>query len=339
MEYLEVKDSYAFNFTITYSLLTKKAIKIQIKDYKEYKEDYVRFMCSITKDSSYKYDTDTKTIFFNPGVLLEGKFTYKCKDEITNYIVPLLPLLPFNSSQIFIKFLGVTNNAHSVEIIRIAHFTLLKHFDVPDLEIFVKKTGFYPDGMGEVDLYCGSINQVKSIELTQVPELEITRALLISSRLNSTYISEMSNVIKELLGDLNLKIFTNVHNSKDSGPSPGFQCSLFMESKEGIFYTVKTGKDSLPQEVAKEACFNLLTTANRGGIFDEKLYPLLLSYLALSSTDISSVAISRITDELDVVISLLKLFFNYKFTLTKQSDSLILKSSGCGYKNLNKKLN
>lgn len=339
MEYLEVQDSHLFNFAITYSLLTKKGIKIQIKDNKESKEDYLRFMCSITKDSSYKYDANTKTFLFNPGVFLGGKFTFNCKDEISNYIVPLLPLLPFNSSQIFIKFIGVTNNTHSAELIRIAHFTLLKHFEIPNLEIVVKKTGFYPEGQGEVELYCGSISQIKSIELSQTPELETTRALLISSRLNSTYIAEMTTIIKELLGDLNLKIYSNVHNSEDSGPSPGFQCTMFMESKVGIFYTIKIGKDSLPQEVAKAACLDLLKSANRGGVFDEKLFPLLFSYLALSSTDISSIAISRITEELDAVLDLLKLFFNYTFSLNKQGDSYIVKSAGCGYKNMNKKIN
>ncbi|KAF9764283.1 RNA 3'-terminal phosphate cyclase-like protein [Nosema granulosis] len=339
MEYLEIKDSKAFNFTITYSLLTKKKIKINILSGFEYKEDYVRLVCSITKGSSYEFDKKTSILLFNPGVLIGGRFIYTCKDEISNYIVPLLPALPFNGSQIFISFIGVTNNLHSVEMIKIAHFTLCKHFEIPGLELVVKKTGFSPEGQGQADLFCGSMSQIKNIDLSQPSELDKTRALLLSSRLNSNCIGEMSSVVTDLLGDLNLKIFSNVHNSKDSGPSPGYQCNLFMESKEGIFYAIKLGLDSAPREVVHETCLELLKSANRGGVLDEKLYPLLFSFLAISSTDISSVVISRITEETDVIIKLVRIFFNYEFVLSKLNDELLLKSSGCGYKNINRKIN
>ncbi|EOB13547.1 RNA 3'-terminal phosphate cyclase-like protein [Nosema bombycis CQ1] len=339
MDYLEIEDSDFFNFAISYSLLSKKSVKIKIKRSREYKEDYVKMICYLSKNSEYKYDAKTKTLFFNPGVFLGGSFVYNCKDEIYNYIGPLLLLIPFAGTDTKITFKGITNRFHCVEIIKIANFSLLKHFEIQKLDLVVKKTGFFPDGEGEVELNCGPINQIKNVDLTGPSELIKTRAFLISSRLNSTFISEMSEVIKDLLGDLNLKIFTHLRNGKDSGPSPGYQCALFMESIDGIFYIEKDGFDRKPRDVAKDACLGLLNSANKSGLFDEKMYPLLFSFLAISSTDISSVKISRKTDELEIILKYLKIFFNYSCDTTKYNDHLIIKSSGCGYKNINMKLN
>lgn len=339
MEYLEVEDSKNFNYTIVYSMLLRKSIKIKIIGSWDLKDDFVKLVCALSTNAVYKYDKVSNMLTFTPGALLGGKFVYQCKDEIANYIVPLLVLLPFNGSQIAIKFKGITNHLHSTELIKIAHFTLLKHFEIPGCELVVRKTGFYPDGDGEVDLFCGSVGFIKNVDMTKHAELIKTRALLISSRLNSSYISEMSNVISGLLGDLNLKIYTNVHNSKDSGPSPGYQCTLFMESKEGIFYVEKDGRDRHPQEVAKEASLELLVSANRGGLFDEKLYPLLFSFLAISTTDISLVTISRITEDLSGILKLLKLFFGYEVEHVKSANNLTIKSTGCGIKNFNKNIN
>ncbi|WUR02568.1 RNA 3'-terminal phosphate cyclase-like protein (RCL1) [Vairimorpha necatrix] len=332
-----------FNTQISLSILTKKTIEIPFTN-KENNLSFVKLICKLTRGS--KYSLKSNNLHFVPGRLVGGTYEYKCTDEMFNYIHNLLIILPFSDTKTTIKFTGMTDKNHCIDIIRIAYFKLLKIFNIPDLELEVKKRGFYSHDKAEIDTYggevhftCGIIKEIKNIDIINTECLEKTRALLISARLNSTYVHDMSTKLIDLLEDYSLKIFTNIYNRNNSGPYVGYQCTVFCESKQGIFYSTEDGGIKKPEDVSNEATNNLLKSVNRGGIFDYKLNNILFIYLALSSSDISRIRISKPDKQNFEILEILKKFTNFRYQIKKDEDGYLMISSGIGYINYNLKLN
>lgn len=334
---MESQDDSHFNFRISISVLTRKPVTLQLKEDIDKKKSFLKLVSKLTKDT--KYRIDKSILHFTPGTLTGGSCEYKCTDEIFNYIVPLLFILPFCDKKSTIKFYGITDRDNCIDMIRIAYFPMINMFNIPGLELVVKKRGFYPDGEGEVHFSCGVVKDLKSIDITKIDCLEKTRALLISSRLNSTFVHDMSLKLKDLLGDMNFKIFSNIYNRNDSGPSPGYQCTLFAESKSGIYFVTKDGGKNKPEVLAQDAAKDLLKTIKRGGVFDQKLNNLLFTLLALSSTDISRIRISKLNDDTKDLLGILKIMLNFRYEIMKDTDGYIFTCYGSGFINYNIKLN
>lgn len=334
---MNLQDDTLFNFKISISLLTRKSVSIPFDKDIAKKKSFLKLVTKFTKDT--KYRTDKLILHFTPGTLVGGNYEYKCTDEIFNYIAPLLFVLPFTDKKTFIKFYGITDKLNCIDIIRIAYFPMINIFKVPGLDLVVKKRGFYPEGQGEVNFSCGVIKEFNCIDIVTNTCLEKTRALLISSRLNSTYVHSMSKKLKDLLGDLNFKIFSNIYNRNDSGPSPGFQCTIFAESKTGIYYVTKDGNTCNPENLAEDTAKEFLKTIKKGGIFDQKLNDLLFTFLAFSSTDVSRIRISKISDTTKTLLEYLRATINFRYEILKSSDGYIFTCYGSGYINYNIKLN
>lgn len=93
----------------------------------------------------------------------------------------------------------------------------------------------------------------------------------------------MIDTIKEEMKSLaDTKVYCAVSNKNDSGPSPGYECSVYTESYNGIFYQTLNNK-KVPEEMAKDCCFELLKGIDNGGIFDTKLYPIIFTFMSLAN--------------------------------------------------------
>lgn len=337
METSNFHDISIFNTKLSLALITKKPVEVILTDIDK-NISYCKLLCKLTKGS--KYTVKSNKLFFVPGILVGGTYDYKCTDEIFNYIISLLFILPFSDKKTCINFTGITDKDNSIDIIRIAYFKMLKIFSIPDLDLVVKKRGFYgqADAQGEVIFTCGTVKELKAIDLNKLEPLEKTRALLISARLNSTYVHDMSTKANELLNSYNFKMFTNIYNRTNSGPAPGFQCTLFSESKNGIFYATKDGGTYKPEEVVEEAVRILFKSICRGGIYDYKLNNLLFILLALSSTSVSCIQVSKLNELNKKTLNLLKDVFNFNYQLKKENGGITFYSYGTGYINYNIKL-
>lgn len=324
-------------YIIILSMLFKKNCTIKNCSNINFLSSFLRLICKISKNS--KFIIKNNTIEFFPGKLIGGTYNFKCKYEIFEYIEPILVLVPFSDSTTIINFTGITDKLNCIDIIKIAFFKMLEIFKIYDLSLLIKKRGFYPDGEGEVTFSCGVIREIKSINLINNDQLEKIKGLLISARVNTSYVHELSDKLKFILNDFKVHTTHNVYNRNDSGPSPGYQCTLFSECKTGIFYNTEDGNTNLPEITAKNGAKKFLMSINKGGCFDFKMTNTILILMALSSSDISKIKIAKLNDSNKELLKIIKNFTNFQYKIVKNKSEYIFVCSGIGYVNINIKLN
>ncbi|TBU15255.1 RNA 3'-terminal phosphate cyclase [Ordospora colligata] len=347
---VEVFDSEeSLELILVYSLLSKIKVKIAMNKRKKMATSFAKLLKSISNGSMYL--TEGEYLIFTPGSLSGGSLIFKCEEEISIYIIPLLVLCAFVSEPLKIRFKGITNGNMCVDMIRIAHFGVMRRFGIDGCELVVKKRGFEPEGQGEVMLSMSGARKISVVDFADDEKIVKVRGLVLSSRLSSTPTREMTEVIKRLLGDVSrVKVFSNVSNRLDSGPSPGFQCNVFAESKNGIYYSTVNGWNEenvdvksldrvrKPEEAAEMACHELLRSVKAGGVFDRKLVYLGLSLMCLSPRSVSRIKICKVDHEIAKVFELLKRFFKFEYEIKKHEGGYIVYGSGNGYTNVMRQL-
>jgi RNA 3'-terminal phosphate cyclase-like protein len=326
-----------FPLILAYSLLSKTPVRVRVEKDRQIKKSMAKLLQSISYGSSHSTEGDY--ISFRPGALQGGEVAIKCEDEAGAYMPMLLVLCPFVVKPMRVRLRGVTNENICVDMARIAHVSVLRSFGVDGCEVVVKRRAFGPAGGGEVILSCPGPQKVSVVDLQKSEKIQKIRGLVISSRLCSIPTHTMTEKIKELLaGTVSLKVSSSTSNKLDSGPSPGFQCAVFAESKNGIYYAEQNGKGGTPDEAVTRACKELLKSIRRGGVFDKKLLYLALTMMALSSTNVSQLRICRVDDELQEVLGLLKRFFKFQYSISPSDDEYIISALGCGYTNISRSL-
>ncbi|KAH9411226.1 RNA 3'-terminal phosphate cyclase [Ordospora pajunii] len=334
---------------LVYSVISKTKVKVAIKNRQRMARSFAKLLKSIS--NGCMYSTEGEYVIFTPGSLSGGNVIFKCEEEISMYIVPLLVLCPFVSGPLKIRFKGITNGNMCVDMIRIAHFGVMRRFGVDGCELVVKKRGFGPKGEGEVILSVSGARKVGVVDFVNDEKIVKVRGLVLSSRVSSMPTREMTEVIKRLLGGISrVKVFSNVSNRLDSGPSPGFQCNVFAESKNGIYYSTVNGwneedvdgksvsKVLKPEEAAERACCELLRSMKAGGIFDRKLAYLGLSLMCLSPRSVSRMRMCKVNYEIGGVLELLKRFFKFEYEIRKQGGGYVVYGCGNGYTNVMRQL-
>lgn len=154
----------------------------------------------------------------------------------------------------------------------------------------------------------------------------------VTARKGSDISTRMINTIKQEMSTLaDTKVYCAVSNKNDSGPSPGYECSVYTESFNGIFYQTINNK-KIPEEMVKECCFELLKEMDNGGIFDTKLYPIIFTFMSLGY-GVSHLRIGEIKEETKQILDLLQIFFNIEYSYTKEEDEYILTIIGCDFIN------
>lgn len=322
---------------LVYSLLSRITVRVIPGRRRGFVKGFIKLLQDISFGSSHSSEGDY--IRFVPGSLRGGEALVRCEEEISVYISPLLVLCPFVEEPLRIRFKGITNGQLCVDMIRIAHFGVLRRFGIDGCELVVKRRGFAPEGRGEVLFTVPGFQKISTIELVEDEKLLKIRGLVLSSRLSSIPTKEMTERIKEVMFDVgNTKVFSSTSNKLDAGPSPGFQCAMFSESKNGVYYFVQSGEGSTPKETADAACKGLLQSIRNGGLFDKKLLYIALSFMALSSTSMGRLNICKIDKDIQDVLDLLKMFFRFEYDVRKTKDSHIISAIGCGFTNINRSL-
>lgn len=285
-----------WKFKIAQSLFSQKEIELEnTKEIYKVLEFFVLF-------NNSRISKKEKNLLFFPG-----KLSQKGKNiEVENIcdIVDILLLIGmFFEDDIDVEFTGITNDIHSVDIFKITHWKIFGLLKYKGFQLNIKKRGFPPIGKGIVHLHMKNIKNsndmfkkasdfegykktYENFEFVRKQKIEKIRGLVISSRTGSECTFQMIKAIKECFKKFkNTKVMSIINNKNDSGPSPGFECSITAETKNGIFYVTKKG-DSIENasNIAKECANDLMNHIKDEYVYDEVLINRILFYFTHGSS-------------------------------------------------------
>ncbi|EJW02994.1 hypothetical protein EDEG_02638 [Edhazardia aedis USNM 41457] len=376
-------DQELFEFKIIYSLLSQRKVEMAYRE-TNFTRDFLKMVTSLSYCTNISFSEDNKErrLIFKPGSIIGGKHKIDCKQTpISRFLVPILIIAPFSRKVFDITFTGITNEDGyvSCDSIRLIYMKTYKHFNVPNVNMTINKRGFGPLGMGEVRFTSPNVTNLEAINY-YVEKLHKIRGMAITSRVNASIAHNMIEIIKKTLRDdtddsedvsneegehfsdsddenkqnvtltKNIKIFCDIANRNDSGPSPGYQCTLFAEGNNFYFgescktsiqedfeqkIVEQTGKNETKNlsDIVDEAVLELLESIQHGGAFDRKCNPVLFSFLCLNLQDVSKVEIGPLSVNDKKILSLLNDFFAFNYEIIIENGRTVFKCFGINYTN------
>ncbi|XP_055945008.1 RNA 3'-terminal phosphate cyclase-like protein [Argiope bruennichi] len=310
MSILTFHGSNYFRQRLILSTISGKPIQIKnIRDtsdepgVNDYEHSFLKLLDIITDGSVIVVNETGTVVKYKPGLLLGGKQQHDCciGRAIGYYLEALLCLAPFCKKPLHITLKGVTNDSIDPSVDAIMHSSLpiLKRFILNDenLEIKIIGRGLPPEGGGEVLFRCPIVNTIRPVKCLDPGKIKRIRGYAYSVRVSPAMSSRMVDSAKGLLLKFlpDVYIYTDHYKGKHSGKSPGFGLTLIAESTTGVFYSAEaiskpsgSGDDFVvPEDVAKQSCFNLFEEINRGGCVDSNNQSLVCLLMALGPTDVS----------------------------------------------------
>lgn len=332
MKNLKFENDEDFEILIVLSLLSRSIVDIVLLSKNDTVFSFLDFIKIISPDSSYSYNEKSNILTFYPKACVGGKYKMSIDSNICTFLTSLILISPFIKSNIEFEFTGITNDPQSVDVLKITFFKIYKLFNLKGFEINIKKRGFGPIGEGIVLFKEWAVKSIDNFTLLEDEQILKIRGLVITSRIGSEYSRRMIQEINERMSDLgNTKVLSIINNRNDSGPSPGFECTVMAESKNGIFYNTSVGDASiLPEILAKDSCHSMLKSMRNQGIFDYKILPYVLIYMGFAK-NIGILKIGKLDSCSKRTLEYLKKFFNIEYRINM--DKSLLTIVGCGHIN------
>lgn len=322
-----VEEADCLEFALILSLLSRRTanftFSFDINDAPE-------FIKLLSPGSSWK--TVGRILKFIPGPLNGGRQKHSVC-SIPDTLAPIIILSPFLAEDLVLELSGITNHScQSVDLFKITYHTIFKGFQLPKFNIEIPKRGFGPHGEGRVIFRSKCVKRVDPIDFRETESILKLRGFVITSRIGFGFANRMISKIKNEMSELvNTKILCIVNNKHDSGPSPGYECSILGESKHGIFFATVNNRET-PEKMAEQCCVELLQNIKHGRVFDRKLLPVVILLMGLADGT-SYLTVENIDDKIQKTLDLLNRFLKVKYTVEKREDGNQLMITGIKYKN------
>lgn len=325
-----------FKLILILSFLAKVPVTIPYSRDDEFQTDFLGFLLAISTGSESVVKNGM--LNFKPGSLKGGKIKYASKN-IGGLFDCIAVLGPYMKEPLRCTLMGVTHcEGYSCDMLKVVYESVLKTLGVSGSSMIIKKRGFAPSGQGLVEVRLDTIKKLNAISFKELEVYSRINGIVVTARINSNFTQRMVTTIKESLDALgNVKVSNVLCNRNDSGPSPGLECSVYIQGKVGMLYKTvgssSTSQES-PETVAKVCCSGLLVEVSKGRIFDNKLSLVIFCYMSLA-WGVSYLRIGELEDEMKSMLNVLRSMLGVEYYLIKQSDGYILKIAGCGYNNTN----
>ncbi|KFM57814.1 RNA 3'-terminal phosphate cyclase-like protein, partial [Stegodyphus mimosarum] len=326
----------------------------------DYEDSFLKLLDLLTDGSVIVVNETGTTVKYTPGILLGGKLQHNCciQRSISYYLEPLLCLAPFCKKPLHITLRGITNDSMdpTVDAIKLSSLPVLKRFIIKDddLEIKIISRGMAPEGGGEVLFRCPVVNNIRPFKCLDAGKVKRVRGVAYSVRVSPAMASRMVDAAKGILLKFlpDVYIYTDHYKGKNSGKSPGFGLTLVAETTAGVFYCGEAvSKPSgsgeafiVPEDIAKQACHNLLEEIYRGGFVDSNNQSLACLFMALGTTDVSKLKTGPLSPYTIQFLRHIEDFCQLRMKLeTDQNEKLqlgthkvILTCVGIGYTNISR---
>lgn len=374
---LVFKGSNCLRTRLILSVLTGRSIRIEdIRRNSKTKEkglnssekNLLELINKITNGSEIEISSDGTSLEFKPGMLIGGKINHDCGLErsISYYLEVLMSFAPFCKEKVQANLNGVTNDNldYSVDSYKLTTIPLmikyLNIYDTEEIELKIISRGFKPNGGGEVFFKCPLRKTLKPVQFVVSGKIKKIRGVAYSARVSPEISNRLIKECKQYLLKFVPDVYINVDHLKGmhSGKSAGFGLCLVAETVNEVGYVGEClsnpkGSDkgpSLPEDIAKQATFNLLEEIYRGGCVSSINQSLALLYMSLGHNDISKLQLGPLNPHSIQLLRHMETFMKITFRLEqdakvksdieqefkKGSQKIMATCLGIGYQNLSK---
>lgn len=335
-----------------------KIVEIRSQDdepgLQQHEANFIKLIDKLCNGSEITINHTGTKLMYKPGTINGGSVSHDCSGDrsIGYYLEPIICLAPFCKTPLQLTLHGITNGGHdpSVDAIKMVTLKLMEKFGLDEgLELTINKRGSMPNGGGEIFLRCPIVRQLNTVNMVDVGKVKKIRGLSYATRVSpamaNRIIDSCRNVLNPFLSDI--YIYVDHCKGHQSGLSPGFGVTLTATTTTGIMYTSQSTADTsdqkLPEEIGKNAAYQLLHQIKQGGCIDSRHQSLALLMVALGPPDIGKIKTGPLTNYTVAFLRHLKDFFQVKFKIdtlideTNDSQLLVLSCLGINYINISKK--
>jgi len=282
---------------------------------------------------------------------------------------PLLILLLFaREKQSAVVLHGATYHALdvSVDCVRSVLIPILKkRFGCTDIRISLKTRALGPSGGGEVRLTVGSVQNLRTIEMTECGMVKKVRGLCYTISMAPTLANRVRTKCNDVLYDYlsDVWIFSDMTSrgelerslkkisqfAKESAEgnanakreiSAGYGLTLIAESTTGVLLSVHELNEEVGARTAEEfgdrVARMLLEEIGYGGTVDTAMQGMVLLLMALCTEDVSRVRLGRISKHSVALLRLIRQMLGVKFKVKQDpmSGTVFASCMGAGYSNI-----
>ena len=282
--------------------------------------------------SSNIEERETK-LTFSPGVLKPGIYNQAIHTAGSiGLIIQLLQIALARSKDKFsFNFDGGATFgkwAPSLQYLKHVTFSVFKKIGI-NIEIDVKKTGFYPKGGAKVTIDIQNKSKTGGLQLEEMGKIQQVNCISIASdKLEHANVAERQYKAfkSKIYNKLQLEV-TGEYKYVDS-LNPGSGICSWIESDNGIIFGSDfIGEKKLRSEIVGEKCADkIIKTISSRATVDNFLSDQLIPFMFITDTPFNFI-VDRITDHTSTNIWLGKLFFNKEITIKKMQGNFRISSN------------
>jgi len=283
----------------------------------------IHSLATITKAKVQGATIDSHELFFEPGQIHEGNYSFHIGTAGSTGLVlqAMIPVLLFGKISSQIRITGGTHVPWSPS------FHYLKTVFLPALKtmggnvyVEIDKWGWYPKGGGTIRAVIENTQGLKAIHLSNRGKLRYLNILSAVSSLPLSIAERQRDQSVKRLEHLRLNPTTSIENA----PSYGQGTVLFLHAQfegGGAGFTSLGKEGKRAEEVANEACDECIKFLNSRGVIDIHLADQLVLYMALARGR-STLITERITEHLLTNIWVIKQFLPVSFDIEKETGKI-----------------
>ncbi|EME29710.1 RNA 3'-terminal phosphate cyclase-like protein [Galdieria sulphuraria] len=349
-----------FRYRLLLALFTGKQIVFDFSEEPNHSQllkpneiSLLRLLDRITSGTQLQLDEAQCLVTIQPGVLIGGNVTHQCSTcrGLTYYLEFLALLAPYCKRTLEATLTGVT--AHpldtSVDTFQNVTIPLLRKLGLgKECSLKIKKRDSSAYGLGEVLFTCPIIlKALEPIEWKNREEIKRIRGMAYCSRIPPNVASQLIDNSRNILCEYLTDVFIYSDWNPGGTDEPSISLSLFAETSSGFILGADScwkGKDwneEILSSVSQEATQAILFQAMENSVVDTQHQLFICLWMALSSADLSTVELGRLTPCTIQLLRDIQDFMGVAFQIERGSNnnhpSLLCSCIGMEYRNENRR--
>lgn len=327
---MQFQSAEDFRLKVVLSVLSGKTLRITSPTpLEEHEVAFMKLVVKLSDNCKAVLQPTGRALSFVPGAMRGGVLAYECPltRGVGYYIEMLLPLCLLAKYNTVLTLTGITNDNTSLSVDTLRDVTIkqIRWFGLEedDISLVIEKRGFQPEGGGCVTLTVRPKEALSSIDIGRLALFEKVEGHCISALLPPALANRALTAAK---GEL-LKVLANVYVAADhatmkrAGKSRGFGLCLTATTVTGsvigaeLYTDTKDTDFADPEAMGVYVARVLMTEAQYLGSPDMRHQPLLLLFMAATTTDVSRCRFGPLTHRAVRTLRLIEAFLGIKFLL------------------------